>query len=401
MPPEPSASRPESLGLYLHIPFCRARCSYCDFNTSSHLKHLQEPYFSALATESSRLAASWRGRTVETIYIGGGTPTSVPPKLLLDLLDVVFTHWTVASDAEVTVEANPGTVDATLLRNLSSAGVNRLSLGAQSFQTDELALLGRIHTVEHIAEAVQHARSGDMHNVNLDLIYGLPHQHPDAWVASLRHALTLTPQHLSLYALSVEDGTPLHQRVIAGELPTPDADLAAGMYETAEAILVAAGYCHYELSNWALSVNGHPAAVQQTHACRHNLRYWRIQPYIGLGAGAHSHAQDIRYSNVESILKYIAAVCGGGSPVAERVLISPSAAAAEGMILGLRLLEGIDCAEFEARYGSSPIEAYPQQIAELVQSGLIQLTPGSLMLTVRGRLLANQVFGRFWPPPDQ
>ncbi|MFN2225688.1 MAG: radical SAM family heme chaperone HemW, partial [Anaerolineae bacterium] len=261
----------EDLGLYVHIPFCQSRCRYCDFNTYAGLEGLFETYVRALVREIT-LAGTAR---VSSVYIGGGTPTVLPLLSLIQILDAIQAGFDLAADAEVTIEANPGTVEAGTLAALRVRGVNRLSLGVQSFADGELRRLGRIHTAEQAAAGLAAARQAGFDNVSLDLIFGLPGQALADWRFSLECALALEPEHLSLYALSVEAGTPLARDIARGHLPMPDPDLAAEMYEMAAEVNAQAGYQHYEISNWARGWG---------RQCRHNLIYWRNEPYLGLGA---------------------------------------------------------------------------------------------------------------------
>ena len=293
----------DAIGLYVHIPFCRAKCAYCDFNSYAGLEHLFAPYVRALAREIE-LAGRRHPLQAQTIYLGGGTPTVLPLDLLGEVLAACRRAFQVPEGAEVTVEANPGTVDGDYLAGLLSLGINRLSLGVQSFDEGELRLLGRIHTAREAVEACHLAREVGFDNLNLDLIYGIPRQTLAGWRETLRQALDLHPDHLSLYALTLEEHTPLAQRIARGEVPAPDDDLAAEMYVLAEETLAEAGYVHYEISNWA----------RPGRQCRHNLTYWRNQPYLGFGAGAHSYFRGVRWWNVSSPEEYIARLMQGPEP---------------------------------------------------------------------------------------
>jgi oxygen-independent coproporphyrinogen-3 oxidase len=288
------------------------------------------------------------------------------------------------------------------------AGVNRLSLGVQSFHDDELRLLGRIHTVAEAMTSFRAARRAGFHNVSLDLIFGLPRQSPDRWHATLTQALALEPEHLSLYSLTVEDGTPLADSIARGDLPPPDDDLAADMYELAEEMLEAAGYLHYEISNWAKA--GASGSQGATHSlpsvCRHNLAYWRNEAYLGLGAGAHSSWREHRWYNLPWPQDYVARMAEGGvgeapweSPVAIQVeAINGPLAMGETMMLGLRLLkEGVPLARFATRFGRSLLDVYADELTSLQAEGLVERLSDRVRLTRRGWLLGNQVFGRFLP----
>jgi oxygen-independent coproporphyrinogen-3 oxidase len=371
--------------LYLHIPFCQRKCAYCDFNSYPGQEGLFDDYVTGLAREMEMAGPAG----VQTVYIGGGTPTVLPLSLLARLLAGVRRAFQVEAGAELSIEANPGTVDAAGLAGLRALGLNRLSLGVQSFDDGELQVLGRIHTAAEAERALAAARRAGFDNVNLDLIYGLPGQALATWERTLARALALQPDHLSLYALSVEEGTPLAASLACGDLPQPDADLAADMYELAERTLQAAGYLHYEISNWART----PA-----HRCRHNLTYWRNEPYLGLGAGAHSWAGGRRWSNVAWPADYAALVSDGQRPLATREEIDQPLEMGETMMMGLRLLEeGVSFARFRRRFGLEMEQRFGRELAELVELGLIVRDGERVRLSERGHLLGNQVFLRFLP----
>jgi len=375
----------EGLGLYVHIPFCQSRCRYCDFNTYAGLEGLFETYVRALLREIGLAGPA----PVSTVYIGGGTPTVLPLFSLIQILDAVRGGFALAAEAEVTIEANPGTVEAGALATLRERGVNRLSLGVQSFADDELRLLGRIHSAEQAAAALIVARQAGFDNVSLDLIFGLPGQTLAGWRYSLERALALEPEHLSLYALSVEAGTPLARDINRGHLPPPDPDTAAEMYEMAAEVNAAAGYLHYEISNWARGPG---------RQCRHNLIYWRNEPYLGLGAGAHSWQGRRRWANAAAPEEYTTRLAEGDSALAEEETISPELEMGETMMMGLRLVEeGVPVGRFRRRFGLDPRDHYRVEIAELVDLGLLDVDDERLRLSPRGHLLGNQVFARFLP----
>jgi oxygen-independent coproporphyrinogen-3 oxidase len=398
----------DAVSLYVHIPFCRAKCAYCDFNSYPGLDHLFEKYVRTLQTEM-RWVSRGRSLKVKTIYLGGGTPTVLPLAFLGEVLDACHKHFTIAEGTEITVETNPGTVDGSYLAGLLEMGVNRLSLGAQSFHDDELCLLGRIHTAAQAVEAYRLARQPypepcpeprrrivegvGLGNVNLDLIYGLPRQTLSSWQDTLQQAIHLQPDHLSLYCLTVEEDTPLGQRIAQGKLPVPDPDLAAEMYTLAEEALGKAGCVHYEISNWA----------QPGCECRHNLTYWRNQPYLGLGAGAHSYFDKKRWRNVLSPAEYITRLEADRQEpllsIAEEVEeIDETLEEAETMILGLRLVqEGVRLADFRQRFGRELMDVYGREIKEAEQAGLLEVNGERVRLTKRGRLLGNEAFQRFLP----
>ncbi|MBN1179560.1 MAG: radical SAM family heme chaperone HemW [Anaerolineae bacterium] len=398
--------------VYVHVPFCRARCAYCDFATTAGLEHLIPAYVAAVCREIEAAGARWGRLRVPTLYIGGGTPSLVPPADLEQLLDALRAAFRLADDAEVTLEANPGTLAPPYLAHLRDLGVNRLSLGVQSAHAGELQMLGRIHTWAQAVEAVSAACAAGFDNLSLDLIYGLPRQALQRWEETLRAALALAPQHLSLYALTVETGTPLAGRIARGTLPPPDDDLAADMVELAEALLAEAGYFHYEISNWArsdqrLADRGWqipPDILSETvspFVCRHNLVYWRNAPYLGFGAGAASWFGGERWVNVDHPQTYIDRIATGASPVAETEHIPRPLEMGETMMMGLRLAEGVSDARFRARFGASLEAVCAKALGQLSRRGLLSWDGRAARLTAQGRLLGNQVFAHFLPPLDR
>lgn len=384
------------VGLYVHVAFCTSICYYCDFNTYAGLGALIPSYVTALANEIATLPTMLPGRPaapsppfrIGSIFFGGGTPSLLSPSQVETILHAAQ-RWPVAADAEVTLEANPGDLSLNHLRALRSLGINRLSLGVQSFDDLMLRRLGRRHDAATAVRAVAQARQAGFENVSLDLMFALPGQSLEHWEATLARACELEPEHLSLYNLTIEPGTPFARWVEKGKLSVPDEDVAADMYQAAIDRLASAGYDHYEISNWARSTDGRDWRAQ------HNLRYWRNQPYFGVGAGAHSSWQGYRYSNVRAPAAYVARVQAGESPVDSVEMISRSLAMGETMMLGLRLAEGIKVASFQARFGVMPDDAFGATLAELQALGLIMRENGAIRLTERGRFLGNEVFGRF------
>ncbi len=401
------------MALYVHVPFCRARCAYCDFNTYAGLEALMPAYVAAGCREIEAAGERWGRLAVPTVYFGGGTPSILPLDLLAQILHVSRLTFHVSRDAEITLEANPGTVTPAYLRGLRTLGVNRLSLGAQSAHDDELDLLGRIHTWAQVVEAANWAREASPLNLNLnlnlnlslnlDLIFGLPAQTLARWRETLEAALELSPEHLSLYCLSVEEGTPLEKRIASGVLPMPDDDLAAEMYELAEELLAQAGFFHYEISNWAKGNDQYQMTNDQSQVCRHNLIYWRNEGWLGVGAGAHSWldggvlslSKGRRWANVRHPRDYIAALESGETPVADVEEIDRRMEMGETMMLGLRLAEGVSDARFQARFGRELEQVFGAELAELRELGLLAWDGRVARLTARGRLLGNRVFVRF------
>jgi oxygen-independent coproporphyrinogen-3 oxidase len=378
------------LGVYVHVPFCRQRCTYCDFNIYAGMQSLYERYARVVASE---IAAAQPGLRAATIYFGGGTPSLVPVEHIALILDAIHNAFDVAPDAEITLEANPRPQDDGYFARLRTLGVNRLSLGMQSAIERDLHLFRRGHTFEDVRRTVALARAAGLANLNLDLIYGIPGQSLDDWRATLAAALALEPEHLSTYSLQVEDGTTLKKWIAQGKVLAPDDDLAADMYLLAEDVLEAAGFIHYEISNWARAT---PTSNLQPPTSRHNLIYWRNEPYLGLGCGAHSWLGGRRFSNVRHPRAYIECLEAGQSVEAESESISRELEMGETMMVGLRLLEeGVAFDRFLARFEVDMRNVYRQAIERLRAAGLIELTPDRVRLSRQARLIGNRVFGAF------
>jgi oxygen-independent coproporphyrinogen-3 oxidase len=348
---------------------------------------LYDVYAKALEKEIVLFGEREEAWEAETIYLGGGTPTVLSVDPLSRILRACQERFVLGEDTEISIEANPGTVNSAHLSALRELGVNRLSLGVQSFSERMLALLGRSHTVADTIDTFHLAREAGFGNVNLDLIYALPTQTLEQWKADLSEAIALGPEHLSLYSLSLEEDTPLAQMVAVGSLPSPDPDLAAEMYTWAEECLENAQYQHYEISNWAR--NG--------YECRHNVTYWQNRPYLGFGAGAHSFHGMCRYHNVAAPSEYIRLVLAGGDTLGGSEVIDEALETSETMIMGLRLCEGVSFQEFEERFHRPLAAVYGEQIGELAAQGLLDVNGRALRLTKTGRLLGNEVFERFLP----
>ncbi|MFE4948882.1 radical SAM family heme chaperone HemW [Leifsonia sp. NPDC056665] len=374
-------------GVYLHVPFCRVRCGYCDFNTytatelrgvaqSDYAGHaVREVGFAREALERSGVPA----REVSTVFFGGGTPTLLPPDDLGAMLGAVRDAWGIAEGAEVTTEANPDSVDADDLRRLADAGFTRVSFGMQSAVPSVLATLERTHDPERVPLVVRWAREAGL-QVSLDLIYGTPGETLDDWSRSLEAALACEPDHVSAYALIVEPGTKLARQIHSGAVQEPDDDLEADMYELADARLGAAGYGWYEVSNWA---------TDDAHRSRHNLAYWLGHDWWGVGPGAHSHVGGVRWWNVKHPAAYAQRVLAGESPAAGRETLDAETRRVERVLLLTRIREGLRTEELtgEGR----------RAVAGLIADGLVDAKAalaGSVVLTLRGRLLADAVVRR-------
>ncbi len=400
-----------SLGLYIHIPFCAQKCPYCDFNTYAGLDALHDRTVDAICAEMARWREPLSGRVVETVFLGGGTPTVLTPAQLTRIVQQAHDCFTLSATCEFSSEANPGAVDRDKFALLRGLGVNRLSMGVQSFQPDELGFLGRIHDVGDVYRAYDGARAAGFENINLDLIFGLPHQPASHWRDTLSKALALKSEHLSLYSLIVEPETPLHHWVQVGRVDQPDEDEAADLYELAMDELGEAGYIHYEVSNWARMTAGDPAAgthaaATPAYACRHNLIYWRNQGYLGIGPGAHSHLiaegddgpVERRWGNRKPVADYIKRITDGQSVAAFTETIGPRLSMGETMMLGLRLVtEGVPFARFQQRYAVTLAAAFEDELIRLQEWGLIEMNADRVRLTRRGLMVGNQVFAYFLP----
>ncbi len=371
------------LGVYLHVPFCATRCGYCDFNTYTlpELGSAEAPRdWAEAALAEIRLAGRVLGparRPLRTVFVGGGTPTLLDAPVLPMLLDALRSTFGLAPDVEVTTEANPESTDPHKLERLVAAGVNRVSFGMQSAAPHVLAALDRRHTPGRVAEAVAQARAAGVAQISLDLIYGAPGETDDDWAASLDEAIALEADHVSAYALVVEDGTRLARQVRRGEVAAPDDDVLADRYEAADDRLTAAGYRWYEVSNWARS----PGA-----ACRHNLGYWRGGDWWGIGPGAHSHVGGVRWWNVRAPAAYATRLGDGASPAQAREVLDAEDRALEEILLGVRLAEGLPLDRLSAAGRSAARRCLADGLLEPAA-----LDAGRAVLTRRGRLLADAV----------
>jgi len=369
-----------SVGLYLHVPFCHTRCHFCAFTLQIHREDRVQRYLRAVCREM-RLHASRQtlaGQSLDTIYFGGGTPTSLSPQQLLQILAQVRDAFSVDEVAEISMEAHPDTVSEEGLRQLAGAGVTRISFGAQSMDDGELLQIGRRTSGSRTEAAVRMARAAGFANINLDLIYGVPGQTLEGWLATLEAVLALEPAHVSCYALTVEEKTRLHIDVRRGDTAEPDAALQNEMEDAAARRLAAAGFTHYEISNYA----------RHGFACRHNLLYWQGQDYLGLGPSAQSYLDGRRFGNVESVEDYDRMLEEGRLPVAESELLSDEQRQRERIVFGLRLIEGVEKALLRHE---PPDRAWRQTLEQLTRRGLLEERAGRLRLTAEGRRFADSV----------
>lgn len=412
--------RMSSTSIYVHIPFCKHRCAYCDFNTYAHQEDSIPAYVQALIKEiefvGEQTSQLDNQPTIKTIFFGGGTPSLLSTGQFASILQAFAVAFTFSPNPEISIEANPGTVSPEKLASIRTAGINRLSFGVQSANAEELRMLEREHSFFDVIEAVASARKAGFDNLNLDLIYGLPEQTLATWQTTVQRVLDLHPEHISAYALTLEHGTPFGKWAQKGLLPLPNPDLAAEMYEWTCEYLEANGYEHYEISNWAKKVTGQSSQVnaQPDFTCQHNLQYWKSLPYLGLGAGAHGYVNGLRYSNVLRIKTYIERFANYQFDRYQFPLTpatvnqhkqTPKDEMSDYMLNNLRLVNaGVAEADFRLRFGSALLDVYPKEIGELIQNGLLEWheetsevaeTSKVLRLTKRGRLLGNQVFIRF------
>lgn len=379
-------------GVYIHFPFCVTKCTYCAFVTRGYDADSAERYVAALETElhcfpvaCAAVPLAFADRRADTLYIGGGTPSRLTPRQLERILTACRAVFDFTPDVEVTLEVNPGDAAPERLEAYRALGVNRLSLGVQSFFASDLALTGRDHDADAAKAAVRAARRAGFDNVSLDLIAGLPGQTLETWRANLSEALALAPEHLSLYLLEVKEHTTLARRLAAGRLPAPDDDAAAEIYLTTLDVLAAAGFEAYEISNFA----------RPGRRARHNVKYWTDAPYAAFGVGAHGYDGDERYWNNDRLEDYLAQVERTGRAVAGRTRRTPRERWQEALMLGLRLAEGVSPDALRRRYGVD-LGDYAAAAAELQAAGLLEVAPDRLRLTPRGRLLSNEVFLAFF-----
>ncbi len=371
-------------GLYLHIPFCLKKCAYCDFNSQVPRKGGMDHYLSALTKELAFIPGR-AGRELATLYIGGGTPTLFSEEQFAHLFAFLRATFVWENEMEITVEANPGTLDRSKAEHLLSLGVNRISLGVQSFHDKLLARIGRIHSALQALETLEMLRSVGFRNIGADLIYGLPEQTIRHWEEDLGRLLAFRPEHLSLYALSVEAGTPFAREQKEGRLSLPTEEEGIEMFRLAGEMTGKAEYEHYEISNYALP------GLQS----RHNSLYWTMEEYYGAGAGAHSflwQKDPVRFHNEPDPAAYIVRMEQGMSPVAGREVLARETLLSEAMMLGLRRIGGIRMKEFQKDYCVDPKEYFSENFARAFRENWIEEKEGSLRLTPEGLLFSNEVF---------
>jgi len=386
----------KTTGLYVHIPFCIRRCGYCDFNTFAGQSHFLPEYVKAICQELDWVGQRHgNGYEIDTIYFGGGTPSLLNPAQLDTILAQVSASFAIQKDCEISLEANPGTVSAEAIKDLSRMGFNRISFGMQSAHPCDLAILDRCHRFVDVVNAAKWSRQAGFRHINLDLIFGIPGQSLPRWQQNLALVTQMEVDHLSLYSLILEEETPLYRWYQKGLLDLIDEDLTADMYEYAMDSLTQAGFEHYEISNWARK-----GGNNQDGRCRHNLNTWRYQPYIGIGAGAHGFFEETRTANVAQIPTYIQRISNliGEWPAAESAIqVSQWEQMQEWMMLGLRVVnEGVSIQEFGERFKVPMLIVFGKQIKKLSDLGLLEpKSSNRLRLTRKGTLLGNRVFAEF------
>lgn len=381
-------SEKSKAGVYLHIPFCRSRCSYCDFATDVYKNaEIVESYVDALIKEISNFTPEIPNPKsqieIDTVYFGGGTPSLLSAKQLEKILKSVHEKFSVMPNAETTMEMNPATVSLETLREYQSLGVNRASFGAQTFDDDELKRLGRKHTAKDVRETIELLRKAKFENVSFDLIAGLPRQTIEDWKRNLNEALKLNPEHLSLYLLEIHQSTPLAEQIRSGRQPFPDENSAAEMYEILLEEISKSDFEQYEISNFA----------KKGFESKHNSKYWTLDAVYGFGCSAHSFdGFDVRYSNERDTAKYVRLIETKDSAIVQKEKIE---AASEFVFLGLRLKKGIDLREYQKRFGKNLIEENQTDLNRLAGFGLIEFDENNLKLTEKGYLFSNEVFAVF------
>ncbi|MGB5685780.1 MAG: radical SAM family heme chaperone HemW [Candidatus Electrothrix sp.] len=378
-----------NLGLYLHVPFCLHKCPYCSFYSLAGRPDLHHRYVQAISTQLRSFSEEYRDQqqSLTSIFFGGGTPTLLPPETLSRLLAQCLVQFPCADEAEISIEVNPATVDASGLNVLRRAGFNRLSIGVQSLNDGALRQLGRPHSVADAVQTLQVARAAGFDNINLDLMYGLPGQHPRSWQASLDRAVELQPEHLSIYELTIEAGTPFARLDEQGSLSLPDEEAILLMLEKTQQALKQAEFGRYEISNYA----------KPGYQCRHNINYWQNGEYIGFGAGAVAFLNGTRSTAIADAdqfcerLEYLECLSNGQNIWAEKEKLDRDAAFRETVIMGLRMTAGVSLVELTDRFGMKAESYYGETLHRLIRQGMLHIVQDRLQLTAQGLLLANTV----------
>jgi oxygen-independent coproporphyrinogen-3 oxidase len=378
-------SMSDQAGIYLHIPFCASRCHYCNFATGGYESETAKRYVAALWQEIERAEVTDEMRQVDTIYFGGGTPTTLSIAQLSSILTACHQKFTIDKNAEITTEANPGTIDAEYFQGLRRIGFNRISFGVQSFDDAELKMIDRVHNADEAREAVFMARDAGFNNISIDLIAGLPEQQMTTWQRNLQEAFALGTEHLSVYLLELYKDAPLLHRIERGELQAIDEELTVAMYYELVDEATRRGYEHYELSNWA----------KPSFASRHNLKYWTGDLYWAFGVSAAGYDGASRWSNTRNIHEYLQRVENGDSPISERAALSDDDKQSEAIFLKLRLQDGVNLPAHQAQFGVDVRARYADELGRLHEAGLIELNDERLKISRAGQVLANEVFAAF------
>lgn len=370
-----------SSSLYIHIPFCAAKCSYCSFNSYAGLKGLHDRYVAALGMECSLVAGGSQAEPLQTIFLGGGTPSLLSGEQLKHLFSHLSAYFEIEKDAEISMEVNPGTVDPKKLDTIRQCGVNRLSIGVQSFHDRELREIGRIHSAQEAMQAIETAKGAGFANVSIDLMYGLPGQSPGSWQENLERALSISVPHLSLYQLTVEEGTPLVPLLAGGTMHLPDEDAVAEMDSNTASLLQGSTLSQYEISNYA----------RDGFQCRHNCNYWQNGEYYAVGAGAVSYTEGTRMKNTSSPEHYCTLLECGQPVQIEKECLDPEASFRESVIMGLRMTRGVSLQRLHDQYGMGLEFVYGETVQGLCNRRLLERRNGYLRLTKQGRVFANLV----------
>lgn len=373
----------ERVSIYVHIPFCAKRCAYCDFNTYAWRGAVIRDTLEAICASIQMADAD--NVIVPTVFFGGGTPSFPEPEHIARILQTIRTCFRLTSDAEISVEVNPGTVDSNRYALLRQAGFNRLSMGVQAFDNRLLKVLGRIHTVSDVMRSYEMAREAGFENINIDLMYALPHQTMRQWQHTLRTAVSLQPEHIACYALTVEPNTPFDRLLARGLLNLPDEETDLRMYRCTIRALTRAGYEHYEISNFA----------KMGYQCRHNMVYWRNEEYLGFGPGAVSYRRGVRWRTISDPRTFVQAVRSGQPLVEEEERLDDQASLGETIMLMLRMRDGVDVQEVEVRYGVKLAQRYAHQLDKMQRLRLLEVTPTRWRLSEKGIAVANVVCAEF------
>jgi oxygen-independent coproporphyrinogen-3 oxidase len=373
-------------GLYLHIPFCESKCGYCDFFSIEETS-LIKPFIDALITEIDLTADRIQTKALfDTIYLGGGTPSLLSIKNLELILNTLANHFNFNKACEITIEINPGTVNLSQLQEIAALGIDRISIGVQSFLDHELMTAERIHTADDATKAIDNCRQAGFQNINIDLIFALPNQSIDNWKYSLSKAISYRPEHLSVYNLTYEEGTPFFKRKMNGEFPPFGEDVESAFFEIGHQILSDEGYIHYEISNYAISEN---------HVSRHNYKYWNHTPFLGFGPSAHSYWLESRWANVRSVTKYLAAIANSEFPIDFSEDLDKNELMFEHIFLALRTYRGISLVDFTKRFGVQFNKLYKSDIQILEHEKLAKINKGYFQLTDKGMLICDEILLRF------